>query len=150
MFMCIGVLYDRMHTRRIADYGGVVNTMPKFVTFFVLFSMANSGLPATSGFVGEFMVIMGAVEYNFWIGLLAATALIFGAAYSLWMVKRVAFGEIANDHVRELTDINTREFVLLGVMAIAVLAMGIYPKPFTDVMHVSVEALLQHVAVSKL
>jgi len=112
--------------------------------------MANSGLPATSGFVGEFMVIMGAVEYNFWIGLLAATALIFGAAYSLWMVKRVAFGEIANDHVRELTDINTREFVLLGVMAIAVLAMGIYPKPFTDVMHVSVEALLQHVAVSKL
>ncbi|MBJ7263350.1 MAG: NADH-quinone oxidoreductase subunit M [Burkholderiaceae bacterium] len=150
MFMCIGVLYDRMHTRRIADYGGVVNTMPKFVTFFVLFSMANSGLPATSGFVGEFMVIMGAVEYNFWIGLLAATALIFGAAYSLWMVKRVAFGDIANDHVRELTDINTREFAMLGVMAIAVLAMGIYPKPFTDVMHVSVEALLQHVAVSKL
>ncbi len=150
MFLCIGVLYDRMHSRRIADYGGVVNVMPRFVTFFVLFSMANSGLPATSGFVGEFMVIMGAVEHNFWIGLLAATALILGASYSLWMVKRVAFGDIANDHVRELTDINTREFLLLGVMAIAVLYMGIYPKPFTDVMHVSVEALLQHVSVSKL
>ncbi|EHK66684.1 NADH-quinone oxidoreductase subunit M [Achromobacter arsenitoxydans] len=150
MFMCIGVLYDRMHSRRIADYGGVVNTMPRFATFFILFSMANSGLPATSGFVGEFMVIMGAVEHNFWIGLLAATALILGAAYSLWMVKRVVLGDVANDHVRELTDINRREFVILGVMAIAVLYMGIYPKPFTDVMHVSVEALLQHVAVSKL
>ncbi|MCS3508793.1 NADH-quinone oxidoreductase subunit M [Achromobacter sp. JUb104] len=150
MFMCIGVLYDRMHSRQIADYGGVVNVMPRFATFFILFSMANSGLPATSGFVGEFMVIMGAVEHNFWIGLLAATALIMGAAYSLWMVKRVVLGDIANDHVRELTDINRREFVILGVMAIAVLYMGIYPKPFTDVMHVSVEALLQHVAVSKL
>lgn len=150
MFMCIGVLYDRMHSRRIADYGGVVNVMPRFATFFILFSMANSGLPATSGFVGEFMVIMGAVEHNFWIGLLAATALILGASYSLWMVKRVVLGDIANDHVRELTDINRREFVILGVMAIAVLYMGIYPKPFTDVMHVSVEALLQHVAVSKL
>jgi len=150
MFMCIGVLYDRMHSRRIADYGGVVNVMPRFVTFFVLFSMANAGLPATSGFVGEFMVIMGAVEFNFWIGLLAATALIFGASYSLWMVKRVAFGEVANDNVRALTDINGREFFILGVLAIAVLYMGIYPKPFTDVMHVSVEALLQHVAISKL
>jgi NADH-quinone oxidoreductase subunit M len=150
MFMCIGVLYDRMHSRRIADYGGVVNVMPRFATFFILFSMANSGLPATSGFVGEFMVIMGAVEHNFWIGLLAATALILGASYSLWMVKRVVLGDVANDHVRELTDINRREFVILGAMAIAVLYMGIYPKPFTDVMHVSVEALLQHVAVSKL
>ncbi|CAM4127077.1 NADH-quinone oxidoreductase subunit M [Bordetella tumulicola] len=150
MFMCIGVLYDRMHSRRIADYGGVINVMPRFVTFFVLFSMANSGLPATSGFVGEFMVIMGAVEHSFWIGLLAATALILGASYSLWMVKRVAFGEITNNHVRELTDINRREFLILGVMAIAVLYMGIYPKPFTDVMHASVEALLQHVAISKL
>ncbi|WP_107315948.1 NADH-quinone oxidoreductase subunit M [Achromobacter xylosoxidans] len=150
MFMCIGVLYDRMHSRRIADYGGVVNVMPRFATFFILFSMANSGLPATSGFVGEFMVIMGAVEHNFWIGLLAATALILGASYSLWMVKRVVLGDVANDHVRELTDINRREFMILGVMAIAVLYMGIYPKPFTDVMHVSVEALLQHVAVSKL
>ena len=150
MFLCIGVLYDRMHSRRIADYGGVVNVMPRFVTFFVLFSMANSGLPATSGFVGEFLVIMGAVEYNFWIGLLTATALILGASYSLWMLKRVAFGDIGNDRVREMTDLSGREFLILGVMAIAVLFMGIYPKPFTDVMHVSVEALLQHVAVSKL
>ncbi|AHV92573.1 proton-translocating NADH-quinone oxidoreductase, chain M family protein [Bordetella holmesii ATCC 51541] len=150
MFLCIGVLYDRMHSRRIADYGGVINVMPRFATFFVLFSMANSGLPATSGFVGEFMVIMGAVEHNFWVGLLAATALILGASYSLWMVKRVVFGDITNEHVREMSDLNRREFWILGVMAIAVLYMGIYPKPFTDVMHVSVEALLQHVAVSKL
>ena len=150
MFLCIGVLYDRMHTRRIDAYGGVVNVMPRFVTLFVLFSMANAGLPATSGFVGEFTVIMGAVEYNFWIGLLAATALILGAAYSLWMVKRVAFGDITNEEVRGMSDLNSREFLILGVMAVAVLYMGIYPKPFTDVMHVSVEALLQHVSVSKL
>ncbi|WP_199171738.1 NADH-quinone oxidoreductase subunit M [Pollutimonas nitritireducens] len=150
MFLCIGVLYDRMHTRRIDDYGGVVNVMPRFVTFFVLFSMANSGLPATSGFVGEFTVILGAVQYNFWIGLLAALALILGASYSLWMLKRVAFGDIANDNVRAMTDLSSREFFILGVMAIAVLYMGIYPKPFTDVMHVSVEALLQHVSISKL
>jgi len=150
MFLCIGVLYDRMHSRKIADYGGVINTMPRFVTFFVLFSMANAGLPATSGFVGEFMVIMGAVEYNFWIGLLAATALILGASYSLWMVKRVAFGDIANDQVRELQDLSSREFLILGVMALAVIYMGVHPKPFTDVMHVSVEALLQHVSISKL
>jgi proton-translocating NADH-quinone oxidoreductase, chain M len=150
MFLCIGVLYDRVHSRRIADYGGVVNTMPKFATFFVLFSMANSGLPATSGFVGEFFVIMGSVEYNFWIGLLAATALILGAAYSLWMVKRVVFGDITHQHVRELSDLSAREFFILGVMAIAVLYMGVYPAPFTDVMHVSVDALLKHVAISKL
>jgi NADH-quinone oxidoreductase subunit M len=150
MFLCIGVLYDRMHTRRIADYGGVVNVMPRFVTFFVLFSMANSGLPATSGFVGEFTVILGAVQYNFWIGLLTATALILGASYSLWMLKRVAFGDITNDNVRGMTDLSSREFFLLGIMAIAVLFMGIYPKPFTDVMHVSVDALLQHVSISKL
>jgi NADH-quinone oxidoreductase subunit M len=150
MFLCIGVLYDRLHTRRIADYGGVINVMPRFVTFFVLFSMANSGLPATSGFVGEFTVIMGAVQYNFWIGLLAALALILGASYSLWMLKRVAFGGIGNDKVRNMTDLSSREFFILGLMAIAVLYMGIYPKPFTDVMHVSVEALLQHVSISKL
>ena len=150
MFLCIGVLYDRMHSRKIADYGGVINTMPRFVTFFVLFSMANAGLPATSGFVGEFMVIMGAVEYNFWIGLLAATALILGASYSLWMVKRVAFGDIANEQVRELQDLSNRELLILGVMALAVIYMGVHPKPFTDVMHVSVEALLQHVSISKL
>jgi NADH-quinone oxidoreductase subunit M len=150
MFMCIGVLYDRMHSRRIADYGGVVNRMPRFVTFFVLFSMANSGLPATSGFVGEFMVIMGAVQTNFWIGMLAATALILGASYSLWMLKRVAFGATTHDAVRQLNDLNRREFFILGLLALAVLYMGIYPKPFTDVMHASVHALLQHVAVSKL
>ncbi len=150
MFMCIGVMYDRMHSRQIADYGGVVNTMPKFAALFLLFSMANCGLPATSGFVGEFLVILGAVKFNFWIGVLAATALIFGAAYSLWMYKRVVFGAVANEHVAELTDLNTREFLMLGAMAVLVLAMGLYPKPFTDVMHVSVEALLKHVAISKL
>ncbi len=150
MFYCIGVLYDRMHTHKISDFGGVINRMPKFVTFFVLFSMANAGLPATSGFIGEFMVILGAVKYDFWIGLLAATALILGAAYSLWMVKRVAFGPVANDEVGKLQDINSREFLILGLMALAVLYMGIHPKPFTDVMHVSVQALLDHVAISKL
>jgi NADH-quinone oxidoreductase subunit M len=132
MFLCIGVLYDRMHSRQIADYGGVVNKMPKFAALFVLFSMGNAGLPATSGFVGEFMVILGAVKFNFWIGLLAATALILGAAYSLWLVKRVIFGPITNHHVEELTDINKREFLMLGLLAIAVLAMGLYPAPFTD------------------
>jgi NADH-quinone oxidoreductase subunit M len=149
MFLCIGVLYDRMHSRQIADYGGVVNTMPKFAAFFVLFSLANCGLPATSGFVGEFMVILGAVKFNFWIGLLAATALIFGAAYSLWLVKRVVFGAIANSHVAELYDLNKREFLMLGVLAIAVIAMGLYPAPFTDAMQTSVADLLKHVAISK-
>ncbi|MFC0135399.1 NADH-quinone oxidoreductase subunit M [Massilia eurypsychrophila] len=150
MFLCIGVLYDRMHSREIADYGGVINRMPKFAAFFVLFSMANCGLPATSGFVGEFMVILGAVQFNFWIGLLAATALIFGAAYSLWMVKRVVFGAVGNKHVAELTDINKREFFMFAVLAIAVIWMGLYPAPFTDTMQTSVADLLQHVAVSKL
>lgn len=150
MFLCIGVLYDRVHSREIADYGGVVNTMPKFAALFVLFSMANCGLPATSGFVGEFMVIIGAVKFNFWIGLLAATALIFGAAYSLWMVKRVVFGAITHDHVAKLTDLNTREFFMLGVLAIAVIVMGVYPAPFTDAMQVSVADLLKHVATSKI
>ncbi len=150
MFLCIGILYDRLHTRRIADYGGVINTMPKFVTFFVLFSMANSGLPATSGFVGEFYVILGAVEHNFWIGLLTATALILGASYSLWMVKRVAYGDITNEAVKQMKDVNCREYALLAILAIFVLVMGIYPKLFTDVMHVSVQQLLDHVAVSKL
>ncbi|MFZ6680319.1 NADH-quinone oxidoreductase subunit M [Undibacterium sp. Tian12W] len=150
MFLCIGVLYDRVHSREIADYGGVVNTMPKFAALFVLFSMANCGLPATSGFVGEFMVILGAVQFNFWIGMLAATALIFGAAYSLWMVKRVVFGNITNEHVAHLSDLNKREFFMLGVLAIAVLVMGLYPAPFTDAMQVSVADLLRHVAVPKL
>ena len=150
MFLCIGVLYDRMHSRQIADYGGVVNTMPKFAAFFMLFAMANSGLPATSGFVGEFMVVLGAVKYNFWIGFVAATTLILGAAYSLWMYKRVVFGKVANNHVAELEDINGREFAFLAILAACVLAMGLYPFPFTEVMHASVNELLRHVAVSKL
>ena len=150
MFLCIGVLYDRMHSREISAYGGVVNTMPRFTAFAVLFAMANCGLPGTAGFVGEWMVILGAVKVNFWIGLLAATTLIFGAAYTLWMVKRVYFGDVANDHVRALDDINAREFLVLALLAAAVLAMGIYPKPFTDVMDASVAELLRHVAVSKL
>ncbi|MBU0752172.1 MAG: NADH-quinone oxidoreductase subunit M [Gammaproteobacteria bacterium] len=150
MFLCIGVLYDRMHSRNIADYGGVVNTMPKFAALFLFFAMANSGLPATSGFVGEFMVILGAIKFNFWVGFAAATTLILGAAYTLWMYKRVAFGPIVNDHVRSLTDINSRELLVLGLLALAVLAMGLYPFPFTDVMHASVDNLLKHVAVSKL
>jgi NADH-quinone oxidoreductase subunit M len=150
MFLCIGVLYDRMHSRQIADYGGVINVMPRFAAFFILFSLANCGLPATSGFVGEFMVILGAVKFNFWIGMLAATALIFGAAYSLWLAKRVVFGAIANKHVAELTDLNSREFFMLGLLAIAVIAMGVYPAPFTDLMQTSVSDLLKHVAVSKI
>ena len=150
MFLSIGVLYDRMHSREIASYGGVVNTMPKFAAFALLFAMANCGLPGTAGFVGEWMVILGAIQYNFWIGAAAASALIFGAAYTLWMVKRVYLGPVANDHVKELTDINSREFLMLALLAIAVLAMGLYPKPFTDVMDTSVADLLKHVAVSKL
>jgi NADH-quinone oxidoreductase subunit M len=150
MFLCIGVLYDRMHSRLIADYGGVVNTMPKFAAFMLFFAMANCGLPATSGFVGEFMVILAAVHFSFWIGILAATALILGAAYSLWMYKRVAFGAVANSHVAALKDIGAREFGMLAVLALASLWMGIVPKPFTDVMHASVVNLLQHVAQSKL
>jgi len=150
MFLCIGVLYDRVHSREIASYGGVVNTMPKFAAFAVFFAMANSGLPGTSGFIGEWMVILGTVKAGFALALLAATALIFGAAYNLWMVKRVYFGAIANDKVRALTDLNSREFLMMAILAIAVLWMGVYPKPFTDVMHVSVTKLLEHVAQSKL
>ncbi len=150
MFLCIGVLYDRVHSREIAAYGGVVNTMPKFAAFAVFFAMANSGLPGTSGFIGEWMVILGTVKAGFWLAMLAATALIFGAAYNLWMVKRVYFGPVANDHVKALTDLNSREFLMMAVLAVAVLWMGVYPKPFTDVMHVSVTELLKHVAQSKL
>jgi NADH-quinone oxidoreductase subunit M len=150
MFLSIGVLYDRMHSREIASYGGVVNTMPKFAAFALLFGMANCGLPGTAGFVGEWMVILGAIKYNFWVGFAAASALIFGAAYTLWMIKRVYLGPVANDHVKVLTDINAREFLMLALLAIAVLAMGIFPKPFTDVMDVSVAELLKHVALSKL
>jgi NADH-quinone oxidoreductase subunit M len=150
MFLGVGVLYDRVHSRDIAAYGGVVNKMPWFATFAVLFAMANCGLPGTAGFVGEWMVIIASVGFNFWVAALAATALILGAAYTLWMIKRVYFGKVANHHVAELTDINTREFVMLAVLAIAVLWMGLYPKPFTDVMQVSVDQLLKHVAQSKL
>ena len=150
MFLCIGVLYDRLHSREIADYGGVINVMPRFAALFMLFSLANAGLPATSGFIGEFMVILGAVKYNFWIGALAATALILGAAYSLWLVKRVVLGEIKNPHVTSLTDLTGREFFMLGILAIAVLWMGVYPAPFTDAMQTSVNDLLQHVQISKL
>ncbi len=150
MFLCIGVLYDRVHSREIAAYGGVVNTMPKFAAFAVFFGMANCGLPATAGFVGEWMVILGTVQANFWLAAIAATALVFGAAYTLWMIKRVYFGDIANDDVRALTDINSREFLMLGLLAVATLYMGLYPKPFTDVMHNSVVELLKHVALSKI
>jgi NADH-quinone oxidoreductase subunit M len=150
MFLSIGVLYDRVHSREIASYGGVVNTMPKFTAFALFFAMANCGLPGTAGFVGEWMVILAAVKYNFWVGFAAASALIFGAAYTLWMFKRVYLGPIANDHVRALADINAREFLMLALLAGAVLWMGVHPKPFTDVMDVSVAQLLKHVAVSKL
>lgn len=150
MFLCIGVLYDRVHSRQIADYGGVVNTMPTFAAFAIFFAMANSGLPGTAGFVGEWMVILATVKANFWLGLLAATALILGASYNLWMVKRVYLGPIGNDHVKALKDINAREFVMLGLLAAAVLYMGVHPKPFTDVMNASVAGFLKHVSASKL
>ena len=150
MFLSIGVLYDRVHSREIASYGGVVNTMPRFAAFALFFAMANCGLPGTAGFVGEWMVILGAVQANFWIGLGAATALIFGAAYTLWMYKRVYLGPVANDDVRDLKDINAREFLVMAILAIAVLVMGLYPKPFTDVTDASVSHLLQHVSQSKL
>ena len=149
LFLCVGVMYDRMHTRMIGDYGGVVNTMPKFAAFMMLFAMANSGLPATSGFVGEFMVIMGAMKANFWLAFVAATTLILGAAYTLWMYKRVIFGAVANAHVGALKDLNPREFAVLAALAAAVLLMGIYPLPFTEVMHASVNELLKHVATAK-
>ena len=150
MFLCIGVLYDRVHSREISSYGGVVNSMPRFGAFALLFFMANCGLPGTAGFIGEWMVILAAVRANFWLGLLLATALITGAGYSLWMFKRVYFGAVANDEVRAMRDINAREFLVLALLAVAVLWMGLYPKPFTDVMDASVTNLLQHVANSKL
>jgi len=149
LFLCVGVLYDRMHTRMIGDYGGVVNTMPKFAAFMMLFAMANSGLPATSGFVGEFLVIMGAMKASFWLAFIAATTLVLGAAYTLWMYKRVIFGAVANTHVAQLKDLNPREFIVLAALAAAVLLMGVYPLPFTEVMHGSVNELLRHIATSK-
>ncbi|ADE16708.1 proton-translocating NADH-quinone oxidoreductase, chain M [Nitrosococcus halophilus Nc 4] len=150
MFLCVGVLYDRMHTRMIKDYGGVVNTMPVFASFMVLFSMANAGLPGTSGFVGEFLVILGAFQADFWYAFLASMTLILGAAYSLWMVKRVVFGEVANDNVAALKDLNSREFLVLGSLAAAVLLLGVWPQPLLEVMHASIEHLLSQMAASKL
>lgn len=149
LFLCVGVLYDRLHSRQISDYGGVANTMPVFAALFLLFAMANAGLPGTSGFIGEFFVIMGAMEVNFWFAFAAAMTLILGAGYSLWMYKRVVFGEVGNEKVGELTDINLREKVLLGVLALIVLGMGVYPYPFTEIIGVSVDHLIDLVNVTK-
>ena len=150
MFLCVGVMYDRMHSREIADYGGVVNTMPKFAAFLVLFAMANAGLPGTSGFVGEFLVILGSFQANFWYAFLAGTTLVLGAAYTLWMIKRVVFGEVANDNVARLTDINSREFFVLAILAVAVLLLGVWPAPLIEVMDASVAGLLEHIRPGKL
>jgi NADH-quinone oxidoreductase subunit M len=150
LFFCVGVLYDRMHSRQIGDYGGVVNTMPVFAAFMVLFAMANSGLPGTSGFVGEFLVVLSSFRASFWYAFLAATTLILGAAYTLWLVKRVVFGPIGNDHVAELTDVNGREFLVLGVLAAGVLLLGLWPAPLLDVMRPTIEQLVQQMMVTKL
>ncbi len=150
LFLCVGVMYDRLHSRQIADYGGVVNTMPKFAAFMMLFAMANAGLPGTSGFIGEFMVILGTMQVSFWWALAAGLTLIFGAAYTLWMYKRVIFGPVANPQVAALKDIDGREFLILALLAVCVLALGVYPLPLTEVMHASVNHLLEHVAHSKL
>jgi NADH-quinone oxidoreductase subunit M len=150
MFLCVGVLYDRVHSRKIADYGGVANTMPVFAAFMVLFAMANAGLPGTSGFVGEFMVIIASFKANFWFAFLAATTLVLGAAYTLWMIKRVVYGEVANDNVAELEDLNTREFVVLAVLAASVLLVGLWPAPLVDMMNTTIEQLMQQISQSKL
>ena len=150
MFLCVGVLYDRVHSREIADYGGVVNTMPLFAAFIVFFAMANAGLPGTSGFVGEFMVILATFKANFWFAFLAASTLILGAAYTLWMIKRVIFGDIGNDKVAALTDINQREKIMLGLLAAMVLFFGLWPQPMVDMMHATIENLVAHVTTSKL
>ena len=150
LFLCVGVLYDRMHSRMISDYGGVANKMPVFAAFFVFFAMANSGLPGTSGFVGEFMVILGTVKVSFWYAFLAATTLIFGAAYTLWMVKRVIFGEVANPNVAALLDVGRRELFFLALLAVLVLWMGLFPRALSDVMNPTIQELLRHVAQSKL
>jgi NADH-quinone oxidoreductase subunit M len=150
MFLCVGVLYDRMHSRQIADYGGVINTMPKFGALMVFFALANAGLPGTSGFVGEFLVILASYQANFWYAFLAATTLILGAAYTLWMVKRVIFGDIANDNVKSLTDINGREGTLLAILALSVLALGLYPAPLVDMLVPTLDNLVSHITQSKL
>jgi NADH-quinone oxidoreductase subunit M len=150
MFLCVGVMYDRVHSREISAYGGVVNTMPKFAAFMVLFALANSGLPGTSGFVGEFLVIIASFNANFWYAFLAGTTLILGAAYTLWLVKRVIFGEVTNHHVAELTDINAREFIVLGLLAVGVILLGVWPAPLTHVMESTVQHLVQQITASKL
>jgi NADH-quinone oxidoreductase subunit M len=150
MFLCVGVLYDRVHSRKIADYGGVANTMPVFASFMVLFAMANAGLPGTSGFVGEFMVIVSSFKANFAYAFLAATTLVLGAAYTLWMVKRVVFGEVANKQVAGLSDLNRREFFVLGILALAVLLLGVWPAPLVEMMSVSVQQLVEQLGHSKL
>jgi NADH-quinone oxidoreductase subunit M len=150
MFLCVGVMYDRMHSREISAYGGVVNTMPIFASFMVLFAMANAGLPGTSGFVGEFLVILAAFKANVWYAFFAATTLVLGAAYTLWLVKRVIFGAVGNDHVAELKDVNGREFLVLGVLAIAVLAVGLWPAPLLKVMEGSSQHLVQQLLSTKL
>ncbi|MCW5605080.1 MAG: NADH-quinone oxidoreductase subunit M, partial [Burkholderiales bacterium] len=150
LFLCVGVLYDRLHSRQIADYGGVVNRMPVFAALFMLFAMANAGLPGTSGFVGEFMVVLGSMKVSFWYAFLAATTLIFGAAYTLWMYKRVIFGAVANERVDGLRDINLREFLVLALLAVPVLVMGVWPAPFAEVLHTSVNDLIAHVMQGKL
>jgi NADH-quinone oxidoreductase subunit M len=149
MFLCVGVLYDRVHSRNIADYGGVVNRMPKFAALFMLFAMANAGLPGTSGFVGEFLVILAAMQANFWYAFAAATTLILGAAYTLWMYKRVVFGAVTNHHVAELEDADKRELFVLGVLAVAVLALGLWPAPLGDLLHQSVAQVLDLATRSK-
>ncbi|MGI9265325.1 MAG: proton-conducting transporter membrane subunit, partial [Gammaproteobacteria bacterium] len=150
MFLCVGVLYDRVHSRQIADYGGVANTMPWFAAFMVLFAMANAGLPGTSGFVGEFMVIVASFKANFWFAFFAATTLVLGAAYTLWMVKRVIYGEVANQNVEELQDLTRREFIVLGILAFAVLLVGLWPAPLVDMMTATVDQLVEQVGRSKL
>ncbi len=150
LFLCVGVLYDRVHSRQIADYGGVANTMPVFASFMVLFAMANAGLPGTSGFVGEFMVIIASFKANFWFAVLAASILVLGAAYTLWMIKRVIYGEVANDDVAELKDLNQREFIVLGLLASAVLLIGLWPGPLVDMMSVTIDQLVEYAGRSKL
>ena len=150
LFLCVGVMYDRLHSRQIADYGGVVNTMPVFAAFMVFFAMANAGLPGTSGFVGEFMVILSSFKANFWIAFAAGTTLIFGAAYTLWMVKRVVFGDVVNEGVKKLTDVNNREFFFLTLLAVAVLGLGLWPAPLLDVMNATVDNLVIQITQSKI
>jgi NADH-quinone oxidoreductase subunit M len=150
LFLCVGVMYDRLHSRQIGDYGGVVNTMPKFAAFMVLFALANAGLPGTSGFVGEFLVILASFQASVWYAFLAATILVLGAAFTLWLVKRVIFGPVANEGVATLRDLNPREFVVLGLVAAAVLLLGLWPQPLVAVMSASVDNLVSHIVQSKL